>query len=242
MITRLSVTLLMFFTALSLRAGESVPQILILGDAVYQESYKSIGNDLKGVARIVYTTSQSGVPCDSAYVRKNIDALLSEKAPGNKQWDLIIFNVGLVDLMYKAPNMMSFRALPKSAGGIRSTTPQAFEENLTAIIKRLKTSGSKVMWANITPTAHVTSPLFDTDSEIPFNKIAEKVMKAQGIPITDMHTHVTNLIKESKDKRKVNKDSPFYVHQLGISQPITDFIVKTCGIKKPAETKPPAKK
>jgi hypothetical protein len=226
-VTRYLFVLLTFFASLAAQAGESAPNVLILGDGIYQNPAFTLNQDYNGSARIVFATAKVGLPYNSAYVRDNLDSLISDPALGSKKWDLIFFTVGLVDLVYHVPDMTTFRTLPKPAGGVLSSSPKLYEENLNAIIKGLKATGSKIVWVNIQPTAHVTSQIVEPGSEIPLNAIAEKIMKANGIPIADMHAHLTKKIKAEKDQQRLGLVSKKWDHHLVFA----DHIQQMLGIK-----------
>ena len=128
--------------------------------------------------------------------------------------------------------------MPKSAGGVRATSPQQYEANLQAIIKRLTSTGSKVIWGNTTPTAHEKRDLFDPDSEIAYNVIAEKIMKANAIPIVDLHAYVSDL---AKDPKSSVGNSAFETGKIQIHPPIVAALAKELNIRIP-EREPAAKK
>ena len=90
--------------------------------------------------------------------------------------------------------MKSIRVLPPEAGGVRMTTPQRYQANLVALVKRLRQSRAKLVWASTTPIRHSASNVFQMKSEIEYNAIAAKVMKEHQVPIHDMYSSVKNLI------------------------------------------------
>lgn len=217
-------------------AGEPTPAVLVIGDAVYQEPTSSISKTLKGVARVVFAKIPDGCACDSQYVLTHLDDLL-----GKTTWNLIYLNIGLEDLIYRAPGIASFRVMPKSAGGVRLTSAQQYGDNLQRIIKRLTATGAKVIWASTTPISPTRSDLFDPGSEIPFNEVAGKIMQDNHVPILDMHAHVSELLKANKDKRAVG-DSPFSFGPISINEPVTALIVTELGLQQlPTQVSSPPK-
>lgn len=168
---------------------EPLPRVLILGDSIYRQPAAEIAKQLKGKVEIVYATMKPGEVRHTSAVLNDLESLL-----GKEPWDLIYFNLGLGDLVYRAPKMRAFRALPIEAGGVRTTAPRDYEDNLRRLTTRLKASGAKLIWASTTPIRHSASNIFLMGSEIEYNAIAAKVMREEGVPICDMYSYVFDLI------------------------------------------------
>ncbi|MEZ6056801.1 MAG: hypothetical protein R3C01_08850 [Planctomycetaceae bacterium] len=170
-------------------AAEELPRVLILGDTSYSEPSRSIAKELKGSVEVVWKN-----PGDSSSALAQFDTLI-----GSESWDVIYFNFGLADLHYKDPKTTAIRAMSKSAGGVRVTSPEQYSKNLTEFVKRLKTTNAKLIWASTTPIRDSKfDDLYDPGSEIEYNAIAEKIMEECDVKITDMHTYVLANIGENK--------------------------------------------
>ncbi len=172
---------------------ELLPRVLLLGDVVYQEPAKEAAKELAGKVEIVFTPIQPGEVRNTTTALENLDHLL-----GKGKWDLIHFNFGLGDLIYRAPNMKSFRVLPIEAGGGHTTSPEQYENNLRDLTKRLKATGAKLVWASTTPIRHSSTNVFELGSEIKYNAIAAKVMTQEQVAINDMCGQVKLLINMTK--------------------------------------------
>lgn len=216
---------MMLFAPIELSGGEQPPDILIIGDALNQNLSRTIAAELKGVAKVVFPAEKDHPARNSTQILQNIEDIL-----GKQEWDLIYINVGLTDLIHRAPGMQSFRVMPRSAGGIRATPPDLYEANLQAIIKRLTSTGSKVIWGSTTPTTQDRGDLFEPGSEIAYNAIAEKIMRSHGVPIIDLHTHVSDVLK---DKKASAGNSPFETGKVPLHVPILAVLVKELGIRLP---------
>ena len=201
------------------RADENLPRVLILGDPVYQEPAGQISKELKGKVKVVYPRPEPGEVFNSETILVNLDKLL-----GEDKWDVIHFNVGLGDLVYRAPGMKSFRVFPRHAGGVRTTSPEQYEKNLNELAVRLKKTGAKLTWASTTPIRHSTTDVFELKSEITYNAIAAKVMKRQGIPVNDMYSYVLALI--DMDKPASHGAALFHFDRKPIHSPIVEVIQK----------------
>lgn len=193
---------LLLFASVMLSADAGLPRVLILGDSVYQPLAQSVAKELRGRVEIVYATAKPGEAFQTGISRGRLDELL-----GDGKWDLIHFNFGLGDLLYKAPGITRIRALPKNAGGVRVTTPAQYEKNLQAIVTRLKASGAKLVWASTTPISGSSTDIFDVDSEIEYNAIAAKVMTKERVPTNDMHAYIMDL--RATQKTKSRSGDPF---------------------------------
>lgn len=169
-------------------AGEKLPRVLVLGDRVQRNVLMAAARDLEGKASIEFPAREAN---DTGTALARIDDLLGETA-----WDLIYFNFGLGDLFYRDPRTEEIRALGKNAGGVRVTSPDQYEKNLTALVKRLQENKAKLLWASTTPMVNVNAfpgymgNLYDAHSELPYNEIAGEIMKDHDIPIIDMHAFI----------------------------------------------------
>ncbi len=68
-------------------------------------------------------------------------------------WKLVHLNVGLGDLIYRVPGLKSQRSLPHDFGGVLTTTPDKYEQNLDILIDLIKKKvpTAKIVWASTTP-------------------------------------------------------------------------------------------
>lgn len=197
--------------------AKPLPRVLIIGDVNYHEPASVMSKQLKGSVEIVRPVIKTIEVLNSTTALANLELLL-----GTGKWDLIHFNVGLGDLIYRAPGMKSFRVMPIESGGIRTTDPKAYESNLRELAKRLKATGAKIVWASTTPIRASTTNVFLPGSEIEYNAIAAKVMTENGIPINDMHTHAKSLM--DMNKPGAHGIDPFYFDGKPIHEPILKLI------------------
>ena len=203
---------------------DSIPRVLIIGDFVYQQAHSGLQKDLTGKVKVHYPRLDPGVIINSSSVLEHFDTLV-----GEGDWDLIHFNVGLGDLIHRAPWFKSMRVYPKPDGGVPNTSPEQYEQNLRALVKRLKATGSKLVWASTTPIRHSSTNVFEMGSEVKYNAIAAKLMKEQGIPTNDMYTFVKELI--NMDKPAGHGADPFHFDKKPIHPPILETIQSTLGVK-----------
>lgn len=217
---------------LSVAAAEP-PRVLILGDSVYQNPAQHATKLLQGKAVIV-RADQSGEAFNTTTALANLDELL-----GPEKWDLIHFNYGLGDLVHRAPGMKSFRSMPVRSGGIRATSPADYEKNLTEIVKRLKATGAKLIWASTTPITGDGLGIYEIGSELEYNAIAAKIMTANQIPVNDMHATICAMLEPTKN----GGSHPTNFGRISIHPPLIAAICRELAIPVPPEAvAPPAQR
>ena len=197
---------------------EVLPRVLIIGDSIYSQNTSAAAKELKGRAEIVFVKLEQGEVCSTQTALEKLDVWL-----GDKKWDLIHFNFGLGDLVHRAPGMKSLRLMPIPEGGIRNTSAVQYERNLQELVKRLKTTGAKLIWASTTPIRHSSTQVFEKGSEIEYNMIAARVMKEHKVPINDMYAYVLNLIDMTKPAG--HGADPFNFDKKPIHEPVVAAIV-----------------
>ncbi|MEM7395456.1 MAG: SGNH/GDSL hydrolase family protein, partial [Verrucomicrobiota bacterium] len=103
-------------------------------------------------------------------------------------WDVIHFNWGLWDLCYRNSESKNQGCRDKINGTV-THPPGEYEQNLNTLVKRLKQTGAKLVWASTTPVpeGELGRKLGD---DLVYNKVAEKIMKANNIPVNDLHAHI----------------------------------------------------
>ena len=119
-----------------------LPNVLIIGDSVYQQHARGLLSDFKNQSNVQFASWHKFVLPNSTNAIEDIDLLLGLKdAAGNvvsadklPKWDLIHFNVGLGDLVYCVPNIKSHRILSFDCGGVIRTDAKEYEQNLETLI------------------------------------------------------------------------------------------------------------
>ena len=214
-----SIALLLFAAILPAAASaqDAPPRVLILGDSIYRQLTGEVAKALKGKAEIVFATMESGEVRNTTHALASLDEWL-----GEGKWDLIHFNFGLGDLVYRAPGMKSFRAMPKKAGGVRATDPALYEKNLRELVRRFEATGAKLVWASTTPIRNAPRDVFEKGSEIEYNAIAGKVMSDHKVPINDMYAYVKELI----DMDRPTGQDPFTFDKKPRHPPVVDAILE----------------
>ena len=220
-----------------------LPNVLIIGDSVYQQHARGVLTELKSQANVQFANWPKFVLPNSANAVEDIDLLLGFKdAAGNDvstekrpSWDLIHFNVGLGDLVYCVPNIKSHRILSFDYGGVIRTDAKQYEQNLETLVRllRQKAPGAKIVWASTTPIRHSRENVFKKGTEIEYNQIAERVMKKYGVPINHMYSYVKSFM--NMDKPAPHGFDPFFFDRKAIHEPIHKLIVQELGLDGPSD-------
>lgn len=194
-------------------AGDALPRVLIIGDSVYRQPAARVAEELRGRAEVVVAKFEPHEVCNTATALRHLDRLL-----GDGDWDLIHFNFGLGDLVHRAPGMEAFRVLPKHAGGVRTTGLKQYAENLDELVRRLKATGARLVWANTTPIRHSSTGVFEKGTEVGANAAAARVMEEHGVPVNDMYGYVLGRI--DMDKPAGHGADPFHFDRQPIYPPV----------------------
>ena len=168
-----------------------LPRVLLIGDSI------SIGYTLPVRARLTGRANVHRVPAncgDTGRGLQNLDSWL-----GTGRWDVIHFNFGLHDLKYL--NQQGKYVPP--AQGRQVAPPAAYEENLRQLVKQLKKSGARLVFATTTQVPDGTLGRVQND-EIRYNEAAARVMKETGVVIDDLHAVVAPNLAEWQNPKNVH--------------------------------------
>jgi len=199
----------------------ALPRVLIIGDSVHRQSMGPLEKMFQGKAVIAH--AQASPIHNTTTMLEALETML-----GESKWDVIYFNCGLGDLIHRVPDLKSFRVMPIHEGGVKATSPDNYEANLREIVKRLKATGAKLIWANTTPIRASTSNVFELGSEVTYNDLAAKVMAENEVPISDMYNHVRDVI--DMDKPAGHGADPFNFDRKPIYWPAAQSIGKALNI------------
>jgi len=94
---------------------------------------------------------------------------------GRSRWDVIHFNWGLHDLA-------------RDKGGNPRVPLDGYEKNLRELVKRLKSTKARLIWASTTPVPNAkVKPRRKNDDVIAYNAAAAKIMEENGVLINDLY-------------------------------------------------------
>ena len=162
------------------------PRVLILGDGTHRQALQAARSALAG--RVELVIPRRVVAAHTGAALERFDEL---QADGD--WDLIYFNWGLGDLVYRDPRTREERNLARSAGGVRTTSPERYRSQLAQLVDRLSAQGAPLLFATTTPTLTLKNghtpceELFDAGAELEYNRIALELMRAREVAVLDLH-------------------------------------------------------
>jgi lysophospholipase L1-like esterase len=154
----------------------SLPNVLILGDSISMGYTLDTRALLKGKANVFRPNEN----CSGT--TKGVQAV--DRWVADRKWAVIHFNFGLHDLKHVA-KPGDDKASPNPQDPPQATV-EKYTENLEVIVKKLKATGARLIFATTTPVPSGTK-IRETGGEAPYNAAALKIMKANGIAINDLH-------------------------------------------------------
>jgi len=153
-------------------------RVLILGDSISM-GYTPIVKQLLRKDTLVMRPKENCAGTTKGVA--NIDKWLQI---GDGRFDVIWFNFGLHDLKRVKPNGRNSND-PKDS---RQAEPDAYEQNLRTIIKKLKATGAALVFATTTPIPEGgVRPHRDVADAQRYNDIARKVCAEHGIEVHDLY-------------------------------------------------------
>jgi lysophospholipase L1-like esterase len=166
-----------------------LPRMLLIGDSISMFYTLPVRTLLEGQANV----HRPPVNCRSS---KQILAELDDYL-GSNPWDVIHFNCGGHDITYRKNE----KPTPPPEGTIQVPLDE-YKQNLRTIVKRLKKTGARLIWASTTPMGQeYIKQGFRFESDIlAYNVAAAEIMKQEGIPINDLYTltkaNIEKLVKD----------------------------------------------
>ncbi|MEO5991709.1 MAG: SGNH/GDSL hydrolase family protein, partial [Ferruginibacter sp.] len=153
------------------------PKVLIIGDSISIGYFPFIKEEFSEVAILTHN------PRNARYTGHGLNKI--REWLGTEKWDIIQFNWGLWDLAYRRPTTENPMALDKENGKITSTTDE-YGRNLDSLVHILKGTGAKLIFVTTTFVPKKEPGRYTDDVE-KYNKIAEKIMKANGVIVNDIY-------------------------------------------------------
>ncbi len=139
----------------------NLPRVLLIGDSISRGYTVQVREALAGKVNVHRAPANCG---STAVGLKKLHIWL-----GDGKWDLIHFNFGIHDRNSKADD---------------------YAARLEQIVKRLRTTGARLVWGSSTPLSGRMLDKTKSDPMVRLNKTAAEVMKRHGIPIDDLYAVV----------------------------------------------------
>lgn len=148
-----------------------LPRVLVIGDSI------SIGYTIPTRELLKAKANLHRIPTNGGSTKDGLANI--DKWLGTGKWDVIHFNWGLHDLKHWKDGKMD-------PTGPQVSTLEEYEKNLGELVKRLKATGAKLIWATTTPVPEGSGGRVAGD-DVKYNAVAAKVMKETGVPTNDLH-------------------------------------------------------
>ena len=153
----------------------ALPRVLLIGDSISIGYTPPTRKLLAGVAN-VHRILENGGPTSNGVAK--IDRWL-----GKGKWDVIHFNWGLHDI--------------KLDTGKHQVPIDEYEKNLRSLVKTMKATGAKLIWASTTPVPEgKLSPKRDDNDVVAYNAVAKKIMGEERIAVNDLYAFASSRLKD----------------------------------------------
>ncbi len=177
-----------------------LPNVLILGDSISIGYTPFVQKELENIAivkRPLFENGRSENCQGTSHGVKNIDRWV-----GSTHWDIIHFNFGLHDLKHVDP--ITGKNSYQKKDPLQADLKQ-YKKNLKQIVKRLKETNAKLIFATTTPyPRNPSGPLRDFEMSKKYNSVALKIMKKNKIMINDLYSFVLPRMEELQIKQNVH--------------------------------------
>lgn len=172
-----------------------LPRALIIGDSISIAYTLILRRELDGVAN-VHPIAANGGATKTALSSYGLCRWIKE----GETWDVIFFNHGLHDASYRFEDGLDKDKDGNYACPARGCKPyvslEEYEKNLHTIVGILRKTGAKLIFGTTTPIPNSLADKYVENSELPYNEVARKVMKEEGVPVVDLWAAV----KPEQDK------------------------------------------
>ena len=152
----------------------ALPRVLIIGDSISIGYTLGVRSLLEGEANVLRIPVNGGPTTNGV---KNLENWL-----GTGKWDVIHFNWGLHDIKYMKDGKTDM-------AGEWQVPPDDYRKNLESLVKRLKATGARLIWATTTPVPQGSAGRVKGD-EVKVNAVAAELMKANGVAVDDLYAMV----------------------------------------------------
>ena len=166
-----------------------LPRVLLIGDSI------SIGYTLPTRALLKGKANLHRIPTNGGPTTRGLASL--DKWLGKGKWDVIHFNWGLHDLKYMNPKG------GLDSKGKQQVPPDPYEKNLRELVKRLRATGAKLIWASTTPVPEGSGGRVQGDAA-KYNQIARKIMADNGIAVDDLYAFALPKLKDIQRPKNVH--------------------------------------
>ncbi|MFP4057105.1 MAG: SGNH/GDSL hydrolase family protein [Candidatus Brocadiia bacterium] len=168
-----------------------LPRVLLLGDSISIGYTVPVRELLEGKANVHRPAANCG---PTSRGLEHLDEWL-----GEGKWDVIHFNWGLHDLKHVDEN----RRLVPVGQGTRQVPIDQYEKNLEELVRRLKKTGARLVWASTTPVPEGARGRVKGDAA-KYNAVAAKIMEKHGVAVDDLYGFALPRLDDIQRPRNVH--------------------------------------
>ncbi|MFB3826343.1 MAG: SGNH/GDSL hydrolase family protein [Bryobacteraceae bacterium] len=186
----MKLSLLLTLAAVPALCQQALPRVLLIGSSVSVGYTPPVQKQLAGEAEVHRIPGMAGT---TANIVQHLDEWL-----GDSRWDVIHFTFGLRD-----PTRLA-------DGELAVPLPQ-FERNVAWIVKRLRATGARLIWATATPVPRDDlKPVRKTEDVLAYNAAARAIMTANGVAVNDLYAFALPRLKTIQRPDNVHFTEPGY--------------------------------
>lgn len=173
-----------------------LPKVLIIGDSISGGYLPIVKEELQGIAQ-VQTPKEPGNGGGTNNAILYIDKWIEEN-----NWDVIHFNFGLHDIKHIDPETGKNS---KNLNHPQQANPEQYAINLSTIVKKLKATNAKLIFATTTPYPDKLGKQMRTPG-MPaiYNKVAVEIMNENDIEVNDLYSFVLPRMEELQRPNNVH--------------------------------------
>lgn len=163
-----------------------LPKVLLIGDSISIGYYPFVKDSFAGKAEILRPMKPNGEMYNCQGTTNGVLGIVNWIA--DIEWDIIHFNFGLHDI--KHINWIT-KKNSSSPEDPHQANPKQYEINLKFIVKKLKKTKAKLIFATTTPYPNtVRKPLRKPGMSKIYNEVALKIMAKNNIQVNDLYDYV----------------------------------------------------
>lgn len=166
----------------------ALPRVLLIGDSI------SIGYTIPTRELLKGKANVHRIPTNGGSTKNGVESI--DKWLGTGKWDIIHFNWGLHDLKHWKDGKLDM-------AGPQVSTLDEYEKNLRTLVKRLKATGAKLIFATTTPVPEGSGGRTLGD-DLPYNAVAVRIMKEEGVSINDLNAYCRPKLPELQLPKNVH--------------------------------------
>lgn len=176
------------------KSDPNLPHVLIIGDSISIGYSGRVREQLKGKANVIHN------PGNAQGTTLGLEHL--QKWLGDTKWDVIHFNWGLHDL--KRVKQAGTSENSNDPNDPQQADLATYTANMEVLVKQLKATGSKLIFATTTPYPGGVKPYRQPEDAARYNAAALNIMQANHIQVNDLYRLVLPKLRTLQKPRNVH--------------------------------------